>query len=76
MLHFLRICIQKNLETKMIIQKFWVKLDFPNFILDFKIPEKDFVKWVKFYFQNRAEYAPSTELKDKSVKNSLSLRKF
>ena len=46
----------------MAIRKFWVKLDIPNFILDIKITEKGFVKWVNLFFQNRAEICPSTEL--------------
>ena len=45
--HFIKIFVQKNLEIEMIFRKFWVKLDIPNFILDLKITEKYFVKWVK-----------------------------
>ena len=60
----------------MTIRKFWVKLDIQNFILDLKITEKGFVKWVNLFSQNRTEIWPSTELKDNFVENSFCHRQF
>ena len=45
------------------MRKFQVQINLPKFILDSKITEKEFLKEVQLFLQNRAETAPSAEYK-------------
>ena len=53
------------------LQKFWVKLDFPNFILDTKITKKEFIIWPKTFYQNGSKSVPEPALEINPYKINL-----
>ena len=58
------------------LRKFWVKLDFPNFILDTKSTEKGFIIWPKTFYKVGPNLSPEPALELNPYKINLASENY